>query len=97
MDYISLFNKSENFKLIELRFPTNKYLSFSIRNGFLYCNIPFKNNVQIIMKEDSFYSFTIFYLETIIQIHINDNFYDISQGIEITKFIIIGDKFLIFL
>ena len=88
------FKKNENFQLIELRYPTNKYLGLSIRNGFLHCNIPFKNNIKIEMKEDTYYSFTIACLETRIQVHINDTFYDTSQGIDGTpKFINVGDKF----
>ena len=88
------FKKNENFKLIELRYLSNKYLGFSIRNGLLHCNIPFKNNIQIPINEDTDYSITIACFETRIQIHINDTFYDTSQGIdEVPKTLIVGDKF----
>ena len=88
------FKKNNIFHLVELKFPNNKYLGFSIRNGFLHCNIPFKNNIQIPMKEDTYYSFTVACLETRVQIHINDTFYETSQGIDnVPKFIIVGDKF----
>ena len=88
------FKKYENAKLAQIRFKSNKYLVFSIKNGFLHCNIPFKNNAQISLIENKDYAFTMAFLKERIQIHINDTFYETSEGLEETaKNLIIGDKF----
>ena len=88
------FKKFENTKLIQVRFPSNKYLVFSIRNGFLHCNFTFKNNIQIPIEENKDYAITMAFLKERIQIHINDTFYETSEGFaETAKNIIVGDKF----
>ena len=88
------FKKYDNCKLAQLRFPSNKYLVFSIKNESLYCNIPLKDNIQIPLLEDKDYAFTMAFLQDKIQIHINDKFYETSEGIfETAKYITIGDKF----
>ena len=88
------FKKFEHSKLAQIRFPSNKYLVFSIKNGFLHCNLPFKDNVQIPLIENKDYAFTMAFLKERIQIHINDTFYETSEGLEeVAKNLIIGDKF----
>ena len=88
------FKKFDNSKLVQVRFPSNKYLVFSIKDGILHCNLPFKDNIQIPIIEDKNYSFTMCFLKERIQIHINDTFYETTEGIEETaKNLIIGDKF----
>ena len=56
--------------------------------------MPFKDNIQIPIQENTDYKFNIAFLKERIQIHINDTFYEISEGLEETaKNLIIGDKF----
>ena len=88
------FKKHENVKLVQLRFPSNKYLILAIRNGFLISNMQFKDNIKIPICEDKDYSFTLAFLKERVQIHINDTFYETTEGIEETaKNIIVGEKF----
>ena len=88
------FNKFENAKLAQVRFPSNKYLILSIKDGFLHSNISLKDNIQIPLLENKDYSFTLAFFKERIQININDKFYDTAEGLmETAKNIIIGDKF----
>ena len=88
------FKKYDNTKLIQVRFPSNKFLIFSIRNGILFCNFPFKDNIEIRIQENKDYIFSIAFLKERIQIHINDTFYETQEGFaETAKNIIIGEKF----
>ena len=88
------FKKNENSKLIQIRFPSNKYFVLAIRNGILLCNIPLKNDVKIDIIEDQDYTFTLAFLKDRIQININNTFYETTEPIvESAKNIIVGDKF----
>ena len=73
---------------------SNKYLVFSIRNGFLHCNFALKDNVQIPILENKDYKFNIAFLQDRIQINIEEEMYEISEGLpEKAKYIIIGENF----
>ena len=88
------FKKYDIVKLAQIRFKSNKYLILAIKNGILQSNMPFKDNIQIPIQENTDYKFNIAFLKERIQIHINDTFYEISEGLEETaKNLIIGDKF----
>ena len=88
------YKKYDNTKLVQVRFPSNKFIIFSIRNGILHCNLPFKDNIKIPIIENKDYEFNFAFLRERIQIHINDTFYETSEGFaETAKQIIIGEKF----
>ena len=87
------FKKFDNPILARVRFPS-KYVIFSIKNGLLNCNIPFKNNAQIPIIENKDYTFIMVFLKERIQILINDTFYETSEGIDETAInLIIGEQF----
>ena len=88
------FQKFGNSKLAQIRFPSNKNFMLSIKNGVLYSNLSFKNNIEIPLLENKDYSFTMTFFQDRIQIFINETSYETTTGIEETaKNIIIGDKF----
>ena len=88
------YKKYENSKLVQIRFPSNKYLVFTIKNGLFNCNLPFKDKAQIPILENKDYSISMAFLKERIQIHVNDTFYETTEGIEETaKNLIVGDKF----
>ena len=88
------FKKNENSKLIQIRFPSNKYFVLAIRNGLLLCNMPLKNDAKILLNEDKDYTFTLAFLKNKIQINIDDAFYETTEPIaESAKNIIVGEKF----
>ena len=88
------FKKFDNTKLVQVKFHSNKLIIFSIRNGILHCNLPFKNNAQISIEENKDYVFNMAFLKERIQIHINDTFYETEEGFsETAKNIIVGEKF----
>ena len=88
------FQNFGNSKLAQIRFPSNRNFMLSIKNGILYSNLSFKNNIEIPLLENKDYSFTMTFFQDRIQIYINETSYETEIGIEETaKNIIIGDKF----
>ena len=88
------FKKNENQKLCQMRFPSSKYFVLAIKNDMLISNMKFKNDIQIPLNENTNYTFTMAFLKDRVQIYINDNVYDTTEGIaETAKNIIIGEKF----
>ena len=88
------FQKYDNSKLAQIRFPSNLYLMLSIKNGLLNSNLQFKDDAQIPLLENTDYSITMAFLKDKIQIYVNENIVEISSVIEETaKNLIIGDKF----
>ena len=88
------FKKYENSKLVQIRFPSNKYLVFSLKNNLLNCNLKFKDDIQIPIDENKDYIVSMAFLKNRIQIYINDKEYETSETIEeVAKNLIVGDKF----
>ena len=88
------FKKNEITILTEIKFKSNKIFILSIKDGILQSNFPFKDNVQIPILENKDYKFNIAFLQDRIQINIEEEMYEISEGLpEKAKYIIIGENF----